>query len=226
MTADTQSPVAVAAPEIDVKDVGNEVIVEGPALKGEYKDKMLAKVRKEGGKKGIEIEGAADMGGLQYFNTRVELPEGNMELLVESVKAMNAASDPSEEERKGGAGKLGKIVLCYTESMLNLVAYVPTHKTDEVSATEWLSHVVKMGMGTTNGKAEDAPVLACEGCDTKSWATCAIAQNMENNVFPIKLRDFAISEGYAYLRKKGLFPEDNEDDDDEFVFGDDDFPQA
>jgi len=27
-----------------------------------------------------------------------------------------------------------------------------------------------------------------------------------------------------FLRKKGLFPEDDSDDDDEMVFGDDDFP--
>merc|ERR1712232_1047958 len=58
----------------------------------------LKKVKKEGGKRGVEIEGAADMGGLQFFCTSVDVPEGDIDLLVESMKAMNEKSDPTEEE--------------------------------------------------------------------------------------------------------------------------------
>merc|ERR1740123_2782608 len=75
------------------------------------KDK-LKKVIKEGGKRGVEIEGAADMGGLQFFCTAVQEPEGDLELTVESMKAMNAKSDPTEEERKGGSGHVGKMLFC------------------------------------------------------------------------------------------------------------------
>merc|ERR1719264_1858548 len=39
--------------------------------------KKLKKVIKEGGKRGVEIEGAADMGGLQFFCTSVDEPEGD-----------------------------------------------------------------------------------------------------------------------------------------------------
>merc|ERR1719246_336009 len=67
----------------------------------ERKDK-LKKVIKEGGKRGVEIEGAADMGGLQFFCTSVDLPDGDLDLLVESMNAMNEKSDPTQEERKGG----------------------------------------------------------------------------------------------------------------------------
>merc|ERR1711972_430277 len=70
--------------------------------------KKLKKVIKEGGKRGVEIEGAADMGGLQFFCTSVDEPEGSTDLLKESVAAMNAKSDPTEEERKGGSGHIGK----------------------------------------------------------------------------------------------------------------------
>eukprot|EP00967_Tisochrysis_lutea_P142004 scaffold261729_cov29-Tisochrysis_lutea.AAC.2 len=38
--------------------------------------KLVAKVVKEGGKKGVEIEGAADMGGLEFFCTTIESPDG------------------------------------------------------------------------------------------------------------------------------------------------------
>merc|ERR1719162_2044196 len=39
-------------------------------------EKRNKKVSKEGGKRGVEIEGAADMGGLQFFCTSVDEPAG------------------------------------------------------------------------------------------------------------------------------------------------------
>ena len=46
----------------------------------------------------------------------------------------------------------------------------------------------------------------------------------DKNIFPLKIREPMILEANNYLRKLGLFPEDNGDSDDEMVFGDDDFP--
>merc|ERR1712217_311153 len=85
---------------------------------------LLKKVKKEGGKRGVEIEGAADMGGLQFFCTAVDLPEGDLDLLVESMKAMNAKSDPTEEERKGGSGHIGKMIFSAGTEQLAICAYV------------------------------------------------------------------------------------------------------
>eukprot|EP00308_Calcidiscus_leptoporus_P025260 CAMPEP_0119403862 /NCGR_PEP_ID=MMETSP1334-20130426/143602_1 /TAXON_ID=127549 /ORGANISM="Calcidiscus leptoporus, Strain RCC1130" /LENGTH=324 /DNA_ID=CAMNT_0007427813 /DNA_START=26 /DNA_END=998 /DNA_ORIENTATION=+ len=45
------------------------------------KEKLLKKVIKEGGKKGVEIEGASDMGGLEFFCTTIESPDGDLGLL-------------------------------------------------------------------------------------------------------------------------------------------------
>merc|ERR1712039_556702 len=84
--------------------------------------KKLKKVIKEGGKRGVEIEGAADMGGLQFFCTSVDEPEGSTDLLMESVKAMNTKSDPTEEERKGGSGHIGKMVFSAGVEQLAIVA--------------------------------------------------------------------------------------------------------
>merc|ERR1711907_222642 len=92
---------------------------------------LLKKAVKEGGKRGVEIEGAADMGGLQFFCTAVDSPEGDMELLLECVKAMNAKSDPTEEERKGGSGHIGKMIFSAGDPRLAIVAYVPEEKQAE-----------------------------------------------------------------------------------------------
>merc|ERR1740129_2463461 len=43
----------------------------------EDRKKELKKVMKEGGKRCVEIEGAAGMGGLQFFCTSVDEPEGD-----------------------------------------------------------------------------------------------------------------------------------------------------
>merc|ERR1711862_750382 len=111
------------------------------------KDK-LKKVIKEGGKRGVEIEGAADMGGLQFFCTSVDLPEGDESLLVESMKAMNAKSDPTEEERKGGSGAIGKMIFSAGAEQLAIVAYVPEAKQKELSCKEWLEKVLSTQPGS------------------------------------------------------------------------------
>merc|ERR1712014_496480 len=82
------------------------------------------------------------MGGMQFFNTVVDLCDGQLDLLEESLKAMNAESDPTEEERKGGSGKIGKMIFSAGAEQLAVVAYVPEAKQSEVSCEEWLKTVL------------------------------------------------------------------------------------
>ena len=56
------------------------------------------------GKKGVEIEGASDMGGLDFFCTTIETPDGDTDLLLLAMEAMNAQPDAGDEERKGCSG--------------------------------------------------------------------------------------------------------------------------
>merc|ERR1712232_1096242 len=104
--------------------------------------KKLKNVLKEGGKRGVEIEGAADMGGLQFFCTSVDMPEGDLELLIKSMGAMNEKSDPTEEERKGGSGHIGKMIFSCGVDQLAVVAYVPEDKQEACSCEAWLKQVL------------------------------------------------------------------------------------
>merc|ERR1719387_2395795 len=108
-------------------------------LTGEKMEKKMKKVIKEGGKRGVEIEGAADMGGLQFFCTTMEEPAGDVDMLYESLKAMNAKSDPGEEERKGGSGRIGKMLISkdQEDSKLAVVTYCPPSKHDTLKADQW-----------------------------------------------------------------------------------------
>lgn len=218
----TVAEVVAEVPAVEVeaqKEVEVDVIVPGPEIDLEkLHEKKQKALLKEGGKKGVEIEGAADMGGLQFFCTTVELPEGNLDYTVASMKAMNAKCDPSEEERKGGAGKIGKMLLSCAEETLSVVCYVPADKAEQCSAKEWCENVAQLS------GAKMPEIKTWEGIDEKSWAGCVLAKDSDKGVFPIKMRDPCITNAYTFLKKKGLFPDDDDEDDDDFVFGDDDFP--
>merc|ERR1712004_789163 len=151
------------------------------------------------------------MGGLQFFCTSVIEPEGDLDLTVESMKAMNAKSDPAEEERKGGSGHIGKMIFSAGAEQLAVSAYVPEEKQKDLVCEEWLKAVFTNFSGKVVSSAKDV----CTG---------VVKTNADKGVFPLKIREPMILEANNFLRKKGLFPEDDGDDDDDYVFGDDDFP--
>ncbi|CAD7936096.1 unnamed protein product [Amoebophrya sp. A25] len=179
-------------------------------------EKKMKKVIKEGGKRGVEIEGAADMGGLKYFCTKMLEPAGDLDMLVESVKAMNAKSDPSEEERKGGAGHIGKVVMSMADDdNLCIVAYVPEDESKACNAKEWLEYVLKMCGAKGVAIREDS---------STNYAMVCVKNDGEKGVFCLKMRDYVIQHANAFLRDKNLLPENVDESEDEMVFGDDDFP--
>ena len=56
--------------------------------------KKIKAAFKEGGKKGVEIEGAADMSGLTCFCTRMTQAEGNIDLLSRAGLALKLFARP------------------------------------------------------------------------------------------------------------------------------------
>lgn len=186
-------------------------------LKTDKLEKKMKKVLKEGGKRGVEIEGAADMGGLKYFCTKCEEAGGDLDMLVETMKAMNAKSDPAEEERKGGSGHIGKLIMSMAEdNNLCVCAYVPGSEHNLLSAKDWLHSTMELcGLPKDlNTPREDSNAL---------YAQMQIQNNSDKNVFCLKLRDYVIQHANGVLRTKGLIPDLDDDDDEDVVYGDDDF---
>jgi hypothetical protein len=89
---------------------------------------------------------------------------------------------------------------------------VPEAKQAELVCKEWLEKVISL---YPSGK-----LLS----DNKDVCTAIIPTDSDKNIFPLKIRESLILEANNFLRKKGLFPDDNGDSDDDMVFGDDDFP--
>ena len=162
---------------------GDEVKYDDPPEKLVKNDKKMKKVKREGGKRGVEIEGAAGMGGLQFFCTTVDEPVGDVDWLYETMRAMDEKSDPTEEERKGGSGHIGKMVISINEQLCcSMVAYVPPDKTADISAEAWLQDVLK---------AMKAPAESFIS-GNKNPAKATIKQDKEKDLFPLKLKDKGI----------------------------------
>jgi len=96
------------------------------------------------------------------------------------------------------------------------VAYVPPSKTEDNKAKAWLDEILAL---CECGK----PPLREDSGDV--MAMIAIKKDVEKGIFPLKIRDNVITHANNTLKKKGLFPDTNDDDDDEMVFGDEDFPE-
>jgi UDP-glucose 4-epimerase len=180
-----------------------------------YHEKKLKVVKKEGGKKGAELAGAADMGGIEYFTTVVDTPEGDPRLVEIVCQEMNADIDPQAEETKGGSKHVAKMLLSSSDAQLALVAYVPADKANQISPKAWMEHMFSaLGCGEFVGEP------------TAKTAVGICKQDSAKGKFPVKMRDEGIGASIALLKSKGLFPDKDDDSSDEMVFGDDDFPDC
>ena len=168
------------------------------------KEKLLKTVIKEGGKKGVEIEGASDMGGLDFFCTTIESPDGDLELLQLAMTAMNAQPDPDDEERKGCSGHVGKMIFSAGTAQLAIVAYVPKNESnksaDKVDITAWANAVcTAVGGEVVTPKAPaDCPA---HGGHTVI-AVCK--SDAEKGKFALKDKDAAMAAAFAFLRECGV----------------------
>lgn len=180
-----------------------------PAVAEKLRQKLLAKVDKEGGKKAQDIAGMKDMGGVSYFHVAVDTCNADFELLDICMKAMNKPCPEDADERRGGAEDIGKVLMSYNDDQLALYMNVPACLSD-CSIDEWFTAMC------AGYKVEKV------GESSSSYLKGIVKADPDNNVYPIKVRDDMINKGYQHLAAKQLVMPDDSDDD-EMVFGDDDF---
>jgi hypothetical protein len=165
-------------------------------------DKVKKAAIKEGGKKGVDMAGMSDLGGVKFFNLAVETPEGDIDVLELVLQGMNAEVDEAAEERKGGSGHLGKMLLSAGNTKVAFICHVPKalqEATTGFSIKEWAEAVAKAGNAQITEETEELIKIVGEGDSTKE-------------LFPLKMRDAAQAAGFAYIKSKGLIPEDDSDD--------------
>lgn len=162
-------------------------------------DKQIKAAIKEGGKKGQDMAGIKDMGGITFFTLSFDTPEGCMELLQNCVDGANTEVDEAAEERKGGAGSIAKAFLSSGEQQLSIIVDMPADLKEKVDPKEWMNVMLK-GAGAGEIVEETDRVIK------------AVIKK-EGEVFPIKARDLCVAASFNFLRGKGVVPEAADDND-------------
>mmetsp|Transcript_8353 Transcript_8353/g.20762 ORF Transcript_8353/g.20762 Transcript_8353/m.20762 type:complete len:355 (+) Transcript_8353:111-1175(+) len=207
--ADTPKP--APAPKAEPAPAPEEKAAPPPAAAPAKKDappdgvdaKKWKAAVKEGGKKGVELAGCADMGGLEFFTTQIEAAEGDLALLQCAMDAANKEIDPKDEEAKGGSGMVGKMLLSSGNSQLGLMCYVPADKKGKCNATEWM----KATLAPCGGEF-------VEGSD--EMAKGKIVADGETR-FPLKDKDTCQATSVNWLKEQGLFPQADDDEGDDWI---------
>jgi hypothetical protein len=162
-------------------------------------DKAAKACLKEGGKKGQDIAGMSTF-GVHFFCVTVEAAEGDMKLMDKVLEGMNTEVDPEAEDRKGGAGDLGKMLFNANEHKLVILCHTPKEVTEKATAAEWMEGVLKV----TKAKVVE---------QSESIIKAEVANDPDNGVFTLKLRDEGMAASFAFLRSRQLMIEDDSDDD-------------
>ena len=159
-------------------------------------EKLIKKAQKEGGRLGMDLTGASEMGGTEYFVTSLNVAEGDYDALM-------AAKTALMEE----CTCVGVILVTAGVKVLNACCIVPADKAEVLPASEWLAAAFKS-----------------VGAEIKEGATATYAEGTiipQEGTFTIKLKDSIQAAGVQVLREKGKLPEDSDSEDD-ICYGDDD----
>lgn len=170
-------------------------------------EKQVKAAVKEGGKKGQDLAGMRDMGGVKFFSVAVDTALGKWELMDSILEGMNKKVDPEADDRKGGADDIGKCLLFANEVSLLIICHVPKELEDQISQDDWFAAIIE-SVGAT--KIGEKVVLPNDG---GSVLKAELKADPDSEKFPLKERDVAIGRSFEFLVSKGLVKPDESDDD-------------
>ena len=165
------------------------------------KDKQLKLAEKEGAKKGQDIIGLRDIGGVNYFHVALEHCDGNWELVGSAMKAANIT-----------AGNIAKAFLSASEDRLCIYLHVPESLSDTVTLKDWFSVLVQGSKATVLHNSTNDSKNENKTKNEGKWGFAKAELLRSDNVFPLKVRDEIIGQGFAYLVSKGVIPDDDSDE--------------
>jgi len=185
-----------AAPAAAVVKSAKELALEAGCTEKEVKAAF-----KEGGKKGQDLAGLKDLGGIKHFCVAMEKCLGKVELLKVAMEGMNAEVADGAEERKGGAANIGKMLMSAGEKAVYVVGNVPPEAAVGAPIKDWATVIAEAMSGTVVSCTDTDVVIEAKGDSGKG-------------LYPLKMRDVGINSSFAWLKKSGLVPEDDSSDDD------------
>lgn len=184
----------------DVKPQEKKKTKKEEAAEKDYKAAL-----KEGGKKGQDLAGMHDLGGMIFFTVTLEKCKGDWNLMQAAIDGANKEPDPDGDDRKGGAGQLYKCFLSCDETgdECKFIFHGPTaeFKKDDValSLRQWADKML-----ADSAVCGEVIEWAEDGCTGRAIAK----KNEEKQLFPLKQRDAAINVSFSMLRERQLIPEE------------------
>jgi len=165
------------------------------------RDKICKAATKEGGKKGQDLIGMCDLGGMKYFTVAMEQCLGEWELLELAMAGANKEPDPDGDDRKGGAGHLAKCFMSCGEDGedCKMLIHMPKDQQGDLSIKDWVNVMVQEGdvMGEILEESEDTiKAIARKGAGGKE-------------LFPLKQRDAAINASFRHLKTLKLVADES-----------------
>ncbi|EDQ92780.1 uncharacterized protein MONBRDRAFT_30745 [Monosiga brevicollis MX1] len=155
---------------------------------------------KEGGKKGQDLAGLYDMGGVSFFHVVIEAADGELSLVEHAMTGANKEVDEGAEDRKGGSGHVAKCFLSANKDQVAGIFYVPASLAEKLTAKAWFERLNVVLGGEIVEETEETIKVIAKG-------------DPAAEKFPLKIRDEAINAGFSLLREKQLVPEDDDDSD-------------
>lgn len=175
-------------------------------------DKQLKASTKEGGKKGQDLIGMSDMGGVKFFSVAVDTANGSWPLMNAIMDGMNKDVDAAADDRKGGAGEIAKCLLGATDDVLLIICHVPDSIKHLIDQNDWFGEVVD-SVGGVMGEESLVETGIAKGVLMRAEMKVSV----EKQKFPLKERDVAIGKSFEYLVKKELVRPDESDDDENYA---------
>eukprot|EP01084_Bolivina_argentea_P185227 319436_1 len=169
-------------------------------MAAQLNEKRVKACIKEGGKKGQDLAGMSDMGGVKFFHCTVEKPDGNVQALKHVLEGMNKEVEDGAEDRKGGAGGIGKMLMSAGKDQVAIICHIPKALHEQMSPKEWLDAIMKPIGGEIIEESEEVIIAVAKGDQSKE-------------LFPLKMRDAAINSGFELLKGKRLVVDDESEDD-------------
>lgn len=130
-----------------------------------------------------------------------QTPEGDSDLLLTAMDAMNSDPDPEAEDRKGCSGHVGKMIFSAGSKQLAIVAYVPDGEHNKsagnVDVQLWTETVCAAVAGKIVKPA--APAKSPKGGKV---VVAVVASDPDKGKFAIKDKDAAMAAAFGFLREK------------------------
>lgn len=177
---------------------------------------QIKELKKEGSQKYVQLKNMSKLSDNRFFMIDVSAPSGNFEQLQYIMNIVNTPANRNEQDNPNGPWLFGKVLLSAGDDKLTLIAHVPANMHDQLTPSDWLCGMLP----NSESESESCNEHLSNSITTLENGTIAYSflhADHSKNIYPLKIRDTLISNGFTFLRQRNLISSNNDSDDDNDV---------